>query len=155
MLNEAASTCLLFGSLVSAVGFGMIVLHVVQRRKHEEDASLSEIDRHFYDQQYRRRIQTSALTVTLGALIGLYGYIEGLEQSPLLATCYVIGLLLLSLWLILLALSDAVASRVYSSRVNRRQRKLRESLQEAIMELKNVNDVSMGRVDYDALRDDN
>jgi hypothetical protein len=62
--------------------------------------------------------------------------------------------LLLSLWLTLLALSDAVASRVYSSRVNRRQRKLRESLQEALMELKSVNDVSMGRLNYDASRDD-
>jgi len=155
MLNEAATTYLLFGSLVSSVGFGMIVLHVVQRRNHAEDESLSEPDRHFYDQQYRRRIQTSALTVTLGALIGLCGYIQALERSPFLATCYVIGLLLLSLWLILLALSDAVASRVYSSRVNRRQRKLRESLQEALMELKNVNDVSMGRIDYDVSRDEN
>ncbi|MEO2034363.1 MAG: hypothetical protein ABGZ35_19995 [Planctomycetaceae bacterium] len=154
MLNEAANTCLLFGSLVSSVGFGMIVLHVVQRRNHMEDESLSETDRNFYDQQYRRRLQTSALTVTLGALIGLSGYIQALERSPFLATCYVIGLLLLSLWLILLALSDAVASRVYSSRVNRRQRKLRESLQEALMELKSVNDVSMGRLNYDASRDD-
>ncbi len=154
MLNEAANTCLLFGSLVSSVGFGMIVLHVVQRRNHMEDESLSETDRNFYDQQYRRRLQTSALTVTLGALIGLSGYIQALERSPFLATCYVIGLLLLSLWLILLALSDAVASRVYSSRVNRRQRKLRESLQEALRELKSVNDVSMGRLNYDASRDD-
>jgi Flp pilus assembly protein TadB len=154
MLNEAANTCLLFGSLVSSVGFGMIVLHVVQRRNHMEDESLSETDRNFYDQQYRRRLQTSALTVTLGALIGLSGYIQALERSPFLATCYVIGLLLLSLWLTLLALSDAVASRVYSSRVNRRQRKLRESLQEALMELKSVNDVSMGRLNYDASRDD-
>jgi hypothetical protein len=154
MLNEAANTCLLFGSLVSSVGFGMIVLHVVQRRNHMEDESLSETDRNFYDQQYRRRLQTSALTVTLGALIGLSGYIQALERSPFLATCYVIGLLLLSLWLTLLALSDAVASQVYSSRVNRRQRKLRESLQEALMELKIVNDVSMGRLNYDASRDD-
>ena len=127
----------------------MIVLHVVQRRNHLDDESLSETDRHFYDQQYRRRMQTSALTVTLGALIGLYGHIQANEQSPIFATCYVIGLLLLPLWLSLLALSDAVASRVYSSRVNRRQRKLREALQEALMELKNVNDISMPRLDYD------
>lgn len=154
MLNEAATTYLLFGTLVSSVGFGMIVLHVVQRRNHQEDESLSVADRQFYDQQYRRRMQTSALTVTLGALIGLCGYIRALEQSPIFATCYVIGLLLLSLWLILLALSDAVASRVYSSRVHRRQRQLRESLQEALMELKSVNDVSMQKLDYDRTRED-
>jgi hypothetical protein len=92
--------------------------------------------------------------VTLGALIGLCGYIPALETSPVFATCYVIGLLLLSLWLILLAMGDAVASRVYSSRVDRRQRKLRESLQEAIIELKSVNDISMPRLDYDHRMDD-
>jgi Flp pilus assembly protein TadB len=142
MLNEAATTYLLFGALVSTVGFAMIVLHVMQRRNHLDDETLTESDRRFYDHQYSHRMQTSALTVTLGALIGLCGYIPALEKSPVFATCYVLGLLLLSLWLILLAMSDAVASRVYSSRVNRRQRKLRESLQEALMELKSVNDIS-------------
>jgi Flp pilus assembly protein TadB len=142
MLNEATTTYLLFGSLVSTVGFAMIVLHVMQRRNHLDDETLTESDRRFYDHQYSHRMQTSALTVTLGALIGLCGYIPALEKSPVFATCYVLGLLLLSLWLILLAMSDAVASRVYSSRVNRRQRKLRESLQEALMELKSVNDIS-------------
>ena len=141
MLNEAATTYLLFGSIVSTAGFAMIVLHVMQRRNHLGDETLSESDRRFYGHQYSRRMQTSALTVTLGALIGLCGYIPALEKSPVFATCYVLGLLLLSLWLILLAMSDAVASRVYSSRVNRRQRKLRESLQEAMMEIKSGNDI--------------
>jgi hypothetical protein len=143
MLNEAATTYLLFGALVSTVGFAMIVLHVMQRRNHLDDETLSESDRRFYDHQYSRRMQTSALTVTLGALIGLCGYIPALEKSPVFATCYVLGLLLLSLSLMLLAMSDAVASRVHSGRVNRRQRKLRESLQEALMELKSVNDISL------------
>jgi hypothetical protein len=88
-------------------------------------------------------MQTSALTVTLGALIGLCGYIPALATSPVFATCYVLGLLLLSLSLILLAMSDAIASRVHSGRVNRRQQKMRESLQEALMELKSVNDISL------------
>jgi len=154
MLNEAATTHLLFGTLVSSVGFAMIVLHVVQRRKHQEDASLSDSDSRFYDQQYRRRMQTSALTVTLGALIGLCGYIRALETSPVFATCYVVGLLLLSLWLILLALSDAAASRVHSNRVQRRQRKLREALQEALLQLKSTNDISMKRLDHNQNAED-
>jgi len=153
MLNEAATTYLLFGTLVSTVGFAMIVLHVTQRRNHLDNETLSESDRRFYDHQYNRRMQTSALTVTLGALIGLCGYIPAFETSPVFATCYVIGLLLLSLCLILLAMSDAVASHVHSSRVTRRQRKLRESLQEALMELKNANDISMPRLDYDQRMD--
>lgn len=143
MLNEAATTYLLFGSLVSTAGLAMIVLHVMQRRNHLDDETLSESDRRFYGHQYSRRMQTSALTVTLGALIGLCGYIPALAKSPVFATCYVLGLLLLSLSLILLAMSDAIASRVHSGRVNRRQQKMRESLQEALMELKSVNDISL------------
>ena len=141
MVNE--STYLWFGALVSGVGTGLIVLHVIQHRRHRDDPGLAKADREFYDLQYRRRLQTSTLAVTLGALIGLCGYLRALEQSPVFATCYVIGLLLLSLWLILLALSDAVATQVYSSRVSRRQRKLRQSLQEALTELRNANDISM------------
>ncbi|MCH2202423.1 MAG: hypothetical protein MK102_10680 [Fuerstiella sp.] len=146
MFREAATTCLLFGTLVSSVGFGMIVLHVIQRRNHLDTESLSDIDRRFFEQQYSRRMKTSALAVTLGALIGPFGYIRALENSPVFATCYVMVPLLLSLWLILLAFSDAVASRIHSSRVNRHQRKLRESLQESLMEIENVNnDISMGQ----------
>ena len=143
MLNEATTTYLLFGSLVSTAGLAMIVLHVMQRRNHLDDETLSESDRRFYGHQYSRRMQTSALTVTLGALIGLCGYIPALAKSPVFATCYVLGLLLLSLSLILLAMSDAIASSVHSGRVNRRQQKMRESLQEALMELKSVNDISL------------
>ena len=154
MLNEAATTSLLFGSLVASVGFGMIVFHVLQRRNRLEDATLSDTDFRFYGQQYRRRMQTSALTVTLGTLIGLCGYIQALQTSPISATCYVFVLLLLSLWLILLAVSDAAASRVYSSRVRRRQRKLRKSLQETLMELKSVNDISMTQSNYEQNSED-
>jgi len=143
MLNEATTTYLLFGALVSTAGLAMIVLHVMQRRNHLDDEMLSELDRRFYSHQYSRRMQTSALTVTLGSLIGLCGYIPGLEKSPVFATCYVIALLMLSLSLILLAMSDAVASRVHSGRVNRRQQKRRESLQEALVEFKSVNDISL------------
>jgi len=155
MFHEAATTYLLFGSLVSCVGIAMVVWHVVQHRRHTDDESLSEADQQFYEQQYRRRMQTSALAVTLGSLIGMFGYIPAMESSPIFATCYVLGLLLLSLWLILMALSDALASRVYTNRAHRRHRQLRDSLQEALVELKSVNDVSMGRVDYDSPAEQN
>ena len=86
MFHEAATTYLLFGTLVSSVGMAMIVLHVIQRRNHLDDESLSDADRRFFEQQYRRRMQTSAFAVTLGALIGLFGYIRALETSPIFAT---------------------------------------------------------------------
>ncbi|MEZ6061967.1 MAG: hypothetical protein R3C19_16605 [Planctomycetaceae bacterium] len=147
MFNDPAY--LYFGALVAAVGIGMVVLHIVHHRRHQEDDSLSDTDHRFYDQQYRRRMQTSALTVTLGALIGLCGYLRAFGESPVFASFYVIGLLLLSLWLVLLALSDAVASHVYSSQIQRRNRKLRQSLQEALNEVRRSHDISQPAIRFD------
>ena len=131
-----ASTYLCFGSMVSAVGIALVLLHVRSYRKQMADNELSEPDLSFFQHQYSRRMQTSALTVTLGALIGLCGYLKVFEDSPIFTTCYVIGLLLLSLWLILLALGDAMATRVYSSRLNRRHREVCKTLQEALAEVR-------------------
>lgn len=136
------SAYLTFGALVALVGMAMVWMHVVHHRRHQDDDSLSEADHRFYDQQYRRRMQTSALTVTLGALIGLCGHLKALEKSPVFASLYVIGLLILALWLVLLAVSDAVASHVYSTQVQRKNRKLRQSLQEALNEVRRNHDIS-------------
>lgn len=131
-----ATTYLWFGSMISAVGIGLVMLHIRSHRQHRADGDLSASDLRFYEQQYSRRMQTSALLITLGALIGLCGYLKVFEDSPVFATCYVIGLLLLALWLILLALSDAVATRVYSSRLDRRNRDMQKSLQDALAEVR-------------------
>ena len=125
-----------FGSIVSAVGIALVYFHVRAHRRHQTDDQLSESDHQFFDQQYARRMQTSALAITLGALIGLCGYLKGLEESPIFATLYVAGLLLLALWLILLALSDALASRVYAGKLDRRNRKIRTSLQQALSDVR-------------------
>jgi len=131
-----ATTYLWFGSMISAVGIGLVMLHIRSHRQHRADGDLTASDLRFYEQQYSRRMQTSALLITLGALIGLCGYLKVFEDSPVFATCYVIGLLLLALWLILLALSDAVATRVYSSRLDRRNRDMQKSLQDALAEVR-------------------
>ncbi|MCR9199753.1 MAG: hypothetical protein NXI04_13995 [Planctomycetaceae bacterium] len=131
-----ATTYLWFGSMISAVGIGLVMLHIRSHRQHRADGDLNASDLRFYEQQYSRRMQTSALLITLGALIGLCGYLKVFEDSPVFATCYVIGLLLLALWLILLALSDAVATRVYSSRLDRRNRDMQKSLQDALAEVR-------------------
>lgn len=131
-----ASLYLSFGSVIAAVGIGLVMLHVRSHRQHRSDGELTAADLRFYERQYARRMQTSALLITLGALIGLFGYLKFVEDSPIFATCYVIGLLLLALWLILLAVSDAIATRVYSSRLDRRNRDTQKSLQEALAEVR-------------------
>jgi len=129
-------TYLGFGSLVAAVGIALVCFHVRQHRGHQRNADLAAPDRRFFEHQYVRRMQTSALTVTLGALIGLCGYLKAFEDSPVFATAYVVGLLLLALWLILLASTDAIATRFYASRVDRNNRCTRKTLHQALAEVR-------------------
>ncbi len=124
------------GVVVALFGMAMIGWHVAQHRRHQEDLDLGSNDQKFFDNQYRRRMQTSALTVTLGALISLCENLPAFKQSPAFATFYVMGLLLLAFWLILLAFSDAVASRVHVSQSLRRNRRARQALHEAVEELR-------------------
>ena len=129
-------TYLSFGSLVAAVGIALVCFHVKAHRRHQTDDELTESDHRFYDQQYSRRMQTSALTITLGALISLCGYIRVFDRSPVFATMYVIALLGLSMWLILLALSDGLATRIYAAKLDRQNRRVRKSLQQALAEVR-------------------
>ena len=124
------------GAVVWFFGIAMVSWHVYRRRRFLSDAGISPPELKFLEQQYRRRMQTSALTITLGALISMCDYLPQFRTSPGFAAAYVMGLLLLSMWLVLLALGDAVASRVHMSQSLRKNRLTRQALQEAINELR-------------------
>ena len=124
------------GALVWFFGIGMISWHVYRRRLYLNDAGIHPTELKFLEQQYRRRMQTSALTITLGALISMCDYLPQFKSSPGFAAAYVTGLLLISMWLVLLALGDAVASRVHMSQSLRKNRLTRQALQDAIDELR-------------------
>ena len=64
-----------FGSFVWLFGIAMVAWHVRQHRAVMNDAGLSPPDFKFHESQYRRRMQTSALTITLGALIAMCDYL--------------------------------------------------------------------------------
>ena len=131
-----SSIFLTVGALVWLFGIAMVLWHVRQRRVALNDVSLVPADLKFSEQQYRRRLQTSALTITLGALIAMCDYLPQFRTSPGFAAGYVATLLLLSMWLVLLALGDAIASRVHMSQSLRRNRQTREALQRAIDDLR-------------------
>ena len=133
------STSYLFigvGAFVWFFGIAMVTWHVWRRRRFLNDLDVSPTELKFLEQQYRRRMQTSALTITLGALISMCDYLPQFRTSPGFAAAYVMGLLLLSMWLVLLALGDAVASRVHMSQTLRKNRQTRQALQEANNELR-------------------
>lgn len=142
------------GVVVALFGIAMICWHVLQHRRAQEDLELSTQDQRFFDNQYRRRMQTSALTVTLGALISFFENLPPIRQSPILATFYVMGLLILAFWLVLLAFSDAIASRVHMSQSLRKNRRARQALQDAIDELRRSQQLDNSRPDRHAATDE-
>ncbi len=123
------------GAVVWFFGIAMVSWHVYRKRRFLSDANISPGEFKFLEQQYRRRMQTSALTITLGALISMFDYLPQFKTSPGFAAAYVMALLLLSMWLVLLALGDAVASRVHMSQSLRKNRQTRQALQQSINEL--------------------
>ncbi len=151
---ETDNVFLSVGVVVAFAGMLMIAWHVRQRRQHRKDADLSPTDRLFYEQQYQRRLQTSALTVTLGALLSLCENLPAFRQSPRFAAGYVLALLVAACWLILLALSDALASRVHLSQSLRRNRRARQALQESIDQVRKLQDQQLASDEQHLLRAD-
>lgn len=139
------------GAIVWLFGIAMVAWHVRQRRRTIADPGLSPDDQRFLDAQYRRRMQTGALTVTIGALIALCDYLPQLRTSPGFAAGYVVTLLILSMWLVLLALGDAMASRIHMGRSMRRNRQTRHALQTAIEELRKHQEAELRRKAEDVL----
>lgn len=101
-----------------AISVGALAWHVVEWRKsrrHETDPT--EYD--FYFRQFRRRLQASAMIGLLGAAI-YFGSLISPQASPLAFVLYWLGVVLLALWLLLLALADAIATRAHLGRLQRR-----------------------------------
>jgi hypothetical protein len=141
---ETENVFLSVGATVALFGTAMVVWHVLQHRRHQEDISLSAASQKFFDQQYRRRMQTSALTVLLGALISFCETLPIFRSSPIFATFYVTFLLLLAFWLVLLAFGDALSTRVHLSQAIRENRKARQALQDAVDELRRQQNLRSG-----------
>ncbi len=125
-----------FGAFLWLFGVSMVVAHVLQRRASLRSAIEEPADLQFVERRYRRRMQTSALTMTLGALIVLCDYLPPFKSSPGLAAGYILAMLLLSIWLVLLAVGDAMASRVHLAQAMRNNMKTRQSLQATLDEMR-------------------
>lgn len=125
-----------FGALLAAIGVALICLHVRSHRAHEQDTRISDKDRRFLNRQYTRRMQTSSLTVFLGGLIAIGGRVTIFQQSPWMATIYVCILLMLAVWLLLLGVGDAVASRIHAQRTSKNGPRKHTNLADALAEVR-------------------
>jgi len=109
-------------------GLGLMAAHVHAWRRQRQDPSLDEFDRDHYRARYRRRLQTSGLIALLGLLIPLGDAPFLWRQGVRISTIFWLAILLLTAWIVLLALGDIASTRAHArvalSRIRRKQREL-------------------------------
>lgn len=127
-----------FGAVLAVIGVGLIYLQVQARRRQLLDTELSEREQRFFTRQHSHRMQTSAFTVVLGGLIAVGGRVILLGKSPWIATGYICILLVLALWLMLLGIGDAIASRIHAQQQSRTGNRKHTNLADALAEVRSA-----------------
>ncbi|NOX55863.1 MAG: hypothetical protein GXP27_15755 [Planctomycetes bacterium] len=116
------------GAALIVTGLVMITAHVRAWKRQRQDPALDDFDREHYRARYRRRLQTSGLIALLGLLIPLGDAPFLWRQGVRISTIFWLAILLLTVWIVLLAIGDIVATRTHArvalSRIRRKQREL-------------------------------
>ncbi len=109
----------LFPLLVVCLGLGLIYSHVDGWRAAKE-SGLSAGNLDFQWRRFRRRVQASGMVVLLGAALAA-GQLISPRRHPSLFVYFWAGVFLLAVWVVLLALADAVSSRQHLTRLRHQQ----------------------------------
>ena len=102
------------GLAVALGGAGLIARHVLSWRAAQRQPLDGE-EREFRRLQFRRRMQASAMIALAGVGLACEPLVEN-ANSPWLLTIYTLLLIAILLWIVALALSDAVATRFHYGR---------------------------------------
>lgn len=113
------------------VVFGLFLLrtHVSSWNQQRADESLDEYELTFYGKRYRRRLQTTAMLVGVGAMVAVEGQIP---KTPAWFAFYWLIVLLAIFWIAFQALGDLAQTKFHSranlARIRRKQRELHDEL---------------------------
>lgn len=128
---------LVFGLLILGLGLGLVVSHLRTRKRHQDDPTLEERERVFYQRQFRRRMQASGLLALIGFLIPIGDdlFIPWQRHQGAWALYWMIVLLLV-LWVLVLASLDWIATGAHVrtsknalARLERKQQELQAELE--------------------------
>lgn len=112
----------------------MMRAHLKTWRAQQDDSSLSDDpqEKTHLARQLRRRMQASGMLILIGILVAAGQFIDG-KALPSLFTIYWLIVILLTFWLILLAMGDALSianySRAAQSRLDEHRRELEAELE--------------------------
>jgi len=119
---------------LSLCAFGLLLIRSHRRswKSQQEELELDEADREHFRKRFYRRMQASGMMVLIGVLM-IVGLLFITKEHKLLFGFYWMGVLVLTFWLIVLALGDAVSIAIYSrsaqSRLNEQRRILEAELE--------------------------
>lgn len=102
--------------LVVALGAGLMVWHIAAWRRAREEEADEPLERDFQWRRFRRRIQTSGMIVLIGLALGAVMLIDP-AKHPLLIGWFLLGMLILLLWIVLLAVADMASTRSHVTRM--------------------------------------
>ena len=109
----------LFVFFLLAVAAVLLASHVLSWQKFQQDAAgKDKIETDYRARQYRRRLQVSAM-LGIAALAMLIGLLISWRDYPSVFVFWWTGIVVLVGWIILLAMTDALATRRFFRRVQR------------------------------------
>jgi hypothetical protein len=121
-------------------GATFMASHVRSWRRQQGNLHLDAIERAYFEKRYRRRMRTSAAIIVLGILIGLGDVVlPKFKNQPLIFTFYVLGLLILTGWVMLQGLGDLWSTATYTDAEMTRIREKRRELERQLVEFKHRN----------------
>ena len=127
-------TLVVFPGAVIALGAGLLVSHWRTWRRMQGQLAAGDEQRHFR-RRFLRRLQTSAL-LTLAGVGLIVGQLIPPRNWPSLFVFFWCAVALLLLWVVLLALADAAATRAYVARLLQKRNAERSALEQELVRLK-------------------
>ena len=102
--------------LVFSISVALIAWHVQEWRRTKKTAA-DDRERQFAWRRFRRRLQASSIIGLVGAMI----FATSIVANPVTALAYWMAILLLVIWMMALAVGDAISSRNFLRAEHRRQ----------------------------------
>ena len=122
----------LTGGCIVVFGLFLLRTHVRSWHQQQADTSLDDHERDFCERRYRRRMQTTAMLIGIGAMVSVGDQLLPLDKSPVWFAVYWTVVLLATLWITFQALGDLASTKVHSranlARIRRKQRELQDEL---------------------------
>lgn len=128
------ATLVLLPGAVIALGLGLLISHLrTWRSKRRELAAGDEF--RYHRRRFLRRMQTSAMLALAGAAL-FVGQLIPPHVWPSLFVFFWCGVALLLVWVVVLALADAAATRAYLGRLQRQRNAERSVLEQELIRLR-------------------